>query len=174
MKRMERDYVYSLLCELAEQAGLDVRDYADQLYAERSLDGVGELPDTIVEELLEARRSKREEKDRLSAQEKLEDDIKSFRELFPDVNADGIPSEVWEDVGNGMTLTAAYAVYQRRKEILGQNAEMINQEVTKVAPIGLAEADGETYVTSGEVENMSPSEVKKNYKKILLSLKKWN
>ncbi|MBP3387398.1 MAG: hypothetical protein J6L23_02575 [Clostridia bacterium] len=174
MKRMERDYVYSLICELAEQAGLDVRDYADQLYAERGLDNANELPSEIIDELIEARRTKREQKDLINEQEKLDGDIKLFRELFPEVNADAIPIEVWENVGKGMSLTAAYAIYQRRMDVLGKRAEALNVELEKTTPIGLSESEGETFVSSGEVENMSPSEIKKNYKKILLSLKKWN
>lgn len=171
---MERDYVYSLICELAEQAGLDVRDFADQLYAERSLNYTDELPSEIVDELLESRRSKREEKSREKENEKLGEDIKCFRELFPDVSADAIPDEVWGSVGEGMTLSGAYAIYQRKMDILGKRAEVINAELERSTPIGLAENDSDSFVSSGEVENMSPSEIKKNYKKILLSLKKWN
>lgn len=171
---MERDYVYSLICELAQQAGLDVRDYADQLYAERSLDYADTLPSEIVDEILESRKNKREEKSKIIEQEKLDEDIKLFRELFPNVNADAIPNEVWENVGSGMTLTAAYAIFQRKMDILGEHAENINAELANKAPIGLPENDGDSFVSSGEVENMTPAEIKKNYKKILLSLKKWN
>lgn len=174
MKRMERDYVYSLICELAEQAGLDVRDFVDQLYAERSLNYGNDLPDEVVTELLESRKLRREEKDRQNEQEKFSHDIKSFRELFPDVSADSIPAEVWEEVGNGNSLTAAYAVYQRKNDILGARAESINKTLDKSTPVGITEGDGESFVSSGEVENMSPSEIKKNYKKILSSLRKWN
>lgn len=171
---MERDYVYSLICELAEQAGLDARDFVDQLYAERSLNYGDNLPDEVVTELLESRKQKREEKDRQSEQERFGEDIKSFRELFPDVSADSIPAEVWEEVGKGSSLTAAYAVYQRRNDILGAHAENVNNLLDKSTPVGVTEGDGESFISSGEVENMSPSEIKKNYKRILSSLKKWN
>ena len=171
---MERDYVYSLICELAEQAGLDARDYVDQLYAENGLNYSDSLPSEIVDELLELRKTRREEKSKTKENERLDEDIKEFRELFPEVNAQSIPDEVWEKVGNGMSLTAAYAIYQRRMDILGKRAEDINESLEKTTPIGLPEGDGDGYLSSGEVENMSPSEIKKNYKKILLSLKKWN
>ncbi len=171
---MERDYVYSLICELAEQSGLDVRDYADQLYAERALNYGESVPSELLDEIKESRKYMREEKSRAEEQKKVDGDIELFRELFPEVSADSIPSEVWDEVGKGASLTGAYAIFQRKNDILGIRAENFNKGLEKTAPINITEGDGESFITSGDVESMSPAEIKKNYKKILLSLKKWN
>lgn len=82
---------------------------------EASLDG---LPEEVAQELIAARESKkqlardRREKERESANSA---EIRSFREIFPDVSADDIPEEVWDDVANGATLSHAYALYAARQ-----------------------------------------------------------
>lgn len=109
------------------------------------------------------------------AAELMEEDIALFRSLFPDVKGEQIPQEVWDRVEAGESLAASYALFAVQKFREEEKISRINEENGKKAPPpvegGSAEGD---YFSPEAVKNMSRSEIRKHYDKILSSMEKWN
>lgn len=105
----------------------------------------------------------------------MEEDIELFRTLFPDVKGEQIPQEVWDRVETGESLSAAYALFAVKQYREEEKVSRINEENGKKAPPpiegGSTEGD---YFSPEAVKNMSRSEIRKNYDKILSSMEKWN
>lgn len=105
----------------------------------------------------------------------MEEDIELFRALFPDVKGEQIPQEVWDRVEAGESLSAAYALFAVKQYREEEKVSRINEENGKKAPPpiegGSTEGD---YFSPEAVKNMSRSEIRKNYDKILSSMEKWN
>lgn len=103
-----------------------------------------------------------------------------FRELaefavnFPRTSMGSITDEVWESVKGGVPLSAAYALYEKKKEA-DENAirelNRINAERSSGAISSTADGG---YYSPDEVRKMTAYEVKKNYNLIIESMKKWN
>lgn len=128
-----------------------------------------------AEELLEELRVLREElAEKKRAFEKMSRDIGEFETLFPEKNVNEIPDSVWESVKTGIPLAAAYALYERKNAIRIDAAKVTNlaNSARTTGPIGKDVT--ENYYTPDEVRAMSRAEVKRNYSKILESMKKWN
>ncbi len=126
------------------------------------------LPDQIAE-------TEEETAEAPDAAKLMEEDIELFRTLFPDVTAEDIPQEVWDRVEAGESLAAAYALFAVQKYREEERVSRINEENGKKAPPpiegGSTEGD---YFSPEAVKNMSRSEIRKNYDKILSSMEKWN
>jgi hypothetical protein len=126
------------------------------------------------EELLQA-----EEEESGSAKEmafsKMKEDISLFHSLWPDVDADEIPQEVWARVEKGESLSASFALYMLMQEKEAEHIQKINEENEKKAPPKIKSDGTESdYFSPEAVKNMSRSEIKKNYNKILSSMEQWN
>ena len=107
-----------------------------------------------------------------SRRAEMEEDISRFRTYFPDVAAKDIPEEVWAEVAQGVSLTHAYALYLAAAGYEDAKAQEINRVNSgRSAPVGGEAA--EEALTKEQVENMSPQAVKKNYNRILSSIKSW-
>jgi len=170
---IDKDYIFSLITEMAEQDGLTPRDFIENLYAEKTYSDYGELPDEAKTELSEARKQKTGNRYTCLEQDTINTDISEFARLFPDVSTDSIPKAVWDAVADGNTLTAAYAIYTIENGRTNDRASAVNElNNTKSAFIPI-EGNGEETLSEKQVENMKPAEIKKNYKKILKSLKNW-
>lgn len=105
--------------------------------------------------------------------ERLLSEIGEFSSLFPHVDLDLIPEQVWESVKKGTSLPASYALYEKR--ILAEEARIrsINESnASRSAGIAGINTANE-YFSPDEVRKMSPSEVHANYSKIKESMKKW-
>lgn len=95
-----------------------------------------------------------------------------FRALYPDTAEADIPDEVWDSVNEGIPLAAAYALWTRREELRRQSAEAINRK--NADGWGRAEnAPSAEHLSPAEVRAMSPAEVRKNYSRIVESMKHW-
>ena len=99
----------------------------------------------------------------------------AFHTLFPEVKAEEIPAEVWEQVENGASLTAAYAVHFVQALREKARIEALNAENEKAAPPPVRH-DGreESYFSPEAVRKMSRDEVRKHYQEILRSMDHWN
>lgn len=108
-----------------------------------------------------------------NTQNKLLQEVSSFKELFPDVELDDIPQSVWEQVKNGTPLNASYALYEKRLKAEEARIAKINASNALSSP-GIAGKDtANEYFSPEDVRKMSPSEVHANYAKIKQSMKKW-
>ena len=96
-----------------------------------------------------------------------------FAELFPDVSLSDLPDTVWEDVGRGIPVSAAYALFERREAHNRQVAKQVNEQ-NRVRSAGALENARCGFLSPAEVRAMSPADVRKNYQSILHSMRKWN
>ena len=96
----------------------------------------------------------------------------SFRSLYPDVSRADIPDAVFEEAQAGLPLEAAYALYERREALRKQAAERVNRQ-NAVGGWGRADGAGEDFLSPDEVREMTPAEVRRNYARIVESMKHW-
>ncbi|MBE6711926.1 MAG: hypothetical protein E7580_00235 [Ruminococcaceae bacterium] len=133
--------------------------------------------EALKEELLPAEEpvSEESEEETPSSEQLMEEDIDLFRSLFPEVKGEDIPQEVWDRVEQGESLAASYALFAVKKYREEERIGRINEENGKKAPppIEGGKAEGD-YFSPEAVKNMSRSEIRKNYDKILSSMEKWN
>ncbi len=135
----------------------------------------GEAPSSETEQLLAQISSlRRELEEKNAAHERMSREISEFSELFPERSITSLPDSVWESVKSGIPLAAAYALYERRAQLLAAQAEAVNEKnsTASTGPIGKDSDIG--FFTPDEVRAMSRQEVRQNYSKILDSMKKWN
>ncbi len=129
---------------------------------------------SVEEMLLELKALREELLEKRKAFEKMSRDIGEFEELFPEKKVNEIPDTVWESVKTGIPLAAAYALYERKNAIRRDAAENTNTANSARATGPIGRDVTENFYTPDEVRAMSRAEVKRNYSKILESMKKWN
>ncbi len=175
---MTQKQIYEAVCDLAYDENTSPEEYILGLMKKKNDEIIANsenLPDDVKATLIkaeEARREAREIKRRDRSEQSMKEDIKRFREYFPDVKPEDIPESVWNDAANGIPLSNAYALYIRIKDESDGKAREFNQYTDeRSVPVGNDES--EAPYTKEEVESMPPSAVKKNYKKILNSIKGW-
>lgn len=117
----------------------------------------------LREEIASARRSLIEE----------EAELEEFRDLWPDVSLSSLPDAVLRDMKNGVPLAAAYALNERRNERLAKVAAAANA-ANRARSSGSAEGECSGFLSPAEVRAMSPEQVRKQYRQILLSMPKWH
>ena len=130
----------------------------------------GEI-DALREELMLLRAELEEKKNEL---ERLGKEISEFSELFPNEPLTSLPDSVWERVKEGIPLAAAYALYNRKAELRAEQANITNRKNNQMSTGAIGRDTTDSFYTPDEVRAMSRSEIKKNYSKILDSMKKWN
>lgn len=97
------------------------------------------LPDDVISELIENRKFREQYKSKEQEQQekaKQEQDFQEFLEAYPDIKAEDIPKEVWEDHAKGKTLVDAYSRHENKKLKEQLSALKKNEENTKKAPVG--------------------------------------
>lgn len=95
--------------------------------------------------------------------------VEEFMKSFPQVKAESIPDEVWQDVADGIPLVYAYAYRISVKD----KAEKMNEaNHSRELPLSAERAEPISF-TKEEVEAMSPNGIKSNFKRILSSMRKW-
>ena len=145
--------------------------------SQEDLESEADTEDTnvSVEEMLAELRSLREELlEKKKAFEKMSRDIGEFEELYPERNVNEIPDAVWERVKSGSPLAAAYALYERKNALRASTAKSANEANSARTTGSIGREVTENFYTPDEVRAMSRSEVRRNYSKIIESMKKWN
>lgn len=178
MKKINNEQILDTIYDLADMNGIRIDEFIDRIEEEfgEQLPDLDGIPEEIAEELKSARASKKEmrKQSRIKKGEsEAEEDIKAFRELFPEVNSDDIPEEVWEDVANGNSLSHAYSLYLVKNDLLKKHAEGINERNSKKGATVASDGSTEPVFTKEQVEKMSGKDVKSNYKGILKAMKNW-
>ena len=134
------------------------------------------IPEDIANELYDARESKKQSRkdERIKKrEEQSQAEISRFRELFPDVNPEEIPDSVWEEVGNGVSLCHAYALYAVTNASLSRYADNVNKRNSERGAAADSQGSTEPVFTKEQVEKMSGKDIKSNYKSILKARKNW-
>ncbi len=176
---MTKEQIYEAVCDMAEDAGISPDELIGLLLAENEAmfeKGFGELNGEALNYVKGARAEKasmRENKRKAEKETVLANEVKRFRELFPDVDAGSIPESVWADMEKGIPLSYAYAFYALTGESNEAYAQSVNERNSHSAPPAVTESADEGEISMDEVEGMSASAVKKNYPRILRSISKW-
>ena len=138
------------------------------------------LPEDVVEELVEWKKSREQSKAEQEAklqQEKQQKDMMDFIKEFPDVQSEDIPVEVWQANANGVPLSYAYAKHaleQMRKaeEIAKANAENAKSSTGSVTTDGTTDTEFISRETF-EAKKGDRGWIVKNLSKINQSRTKW-
>ena len=108
-------------------------------------------------------------------EERMAEEIRTLRSLFPNLTPDDIPEEVWAHVAEGESLAASYALYFLKDLKEKERIEQKNREnEQKALPRIKSDAPSEEYYSPETVKKMSPAEVRRNYAAILKSMDSWN
>lgn len=176
---MTKEQIYNAICDLAEDASVSPDELVNALIAENEANfekSLGELNGAASELVKSAREQKattRENNRKAEAENALSEEIKRFRELFPNVAASDIPDCVWEDMEKGIPLPYAYSLYTLTGESNNAYAATVNERNSRAAVPPITEGADEGELSMDEVENMSAAAVKKNFPRILRSISKW-
>ncbi|MBP5156138.1 MAG: hypothetical protein J6252_06125 [Clostridia bacterium] len=177
MKKINNEQILDMIYDLADAAGMRIGEFMEKLGEEYGVKALpDDLPEEIAAELAEARELKKRERDSARKAESdaaAAEEIKRFRELFPNVGADSIPEEVWEDVAAGADLPHAYAFYIIKGEGEKTYADAVNRRNSEKGAAARGDGTAEPVYTKDEVEKMSGGEVRKNYKNIVRAMKNW-
>lgn len=140
-------------------------------------DPAGTPPTSAEEQLRELRSELSALRAEIAARDarlsKMSAEYAEFRTLYPSVPFESIDDSVMEDVKNGIPLSAAYALAERKRQIAAEQAARINAENSQRTS-GALRATNEDYFSPGEVRSMTREEVRANYSKILKSMQKWH
>ena len=108
-----------------------------------------------------------------AAFDRMSRECAEFTQLYPHQSISSIPKEVWESVGDGVPLAAAYALHCVKKERREQLAQQVNR-LNREASGGDVNGGGNQFLSPGEVRQMSAAQVRENYSKIIDSMKLWS
>ena len=103
----------------------------------------------------------------------MQTECAEFAELYPKVPLCDLPDTVWADVGRGIPVSAAYALYERRAAYTEKIAAQTNEQ-NRARSAGALAGGRNGFLSPAEVRAMSPAEVRKNYQTIMQSMQKWN
>ena len=101
-------------------------------------------------------------------------EVGEFSELFPTVPLSSLPDSVWQSVRAGVPLAASYALYEKKTARLIADAERVNAKNSSSSTGPVGREPSSDFFSPDEVRAMSRDEVRKNYAKIMASMKKWN
>ena len=178
MKTINNEAVLDRIYDLADANGMRIDRFLELVEEEFGTQQINTdgLPEEVITELENARLTAREHKRQLRTQrdnEEMAKDIARFREIFPDVAAEAIPDSVWEEVASGIPLAHAYALYEASDKRLNARAEGINARNGNISAMSVHSGATEPSFTKEQVEKMSGSDVRNNYKSILKAMKSW-
>lgn len=172
------EQVLDAVYDLADICGMRIDEFVTHLqeeYGDPEFDTEG-LPEEVVEELQNAkalRKESRAAKRKKDKETALQSEIEAFHVQFPEVKADDIPADVWDDVSSGTDLLHAYALWYLTDRHKDDHAEEVNKETAFRSASVKNGGSTEPSFSREEVEKMSPKEVSKNFKNILHSMKNW-
>lgn len=133
-KSIENDERITFLNELAEQQGVDSKQFIETIKKEREQQKLNELveqniPEEYAKEMLENRKFREEytqQQEYQKTQQVQEQQVNQFLEYFQEVNGrsynpetDGLTQETQDKINNGMPIMYAY-MEQRSKELTEQ------------------------------------------------------
>lgn len=144
----------------------------------------GEIPTEPVEEsaeeLTSEAPSESEPTREVSRFEELTDiessaaEYAEFCRLFPGVSLSSLPDEVAASVNAGVPLSAAYALYDRRRAVSAAAAETVNSKNRELSFAVKRNDTQDGYFSPDEVREMSAADVRANYGRIIESMSHWH
>ena len=160
-------------------------DTIEQNYNKSQIDGLVDkgFSEEDAKEFMELKKANEELakfKEEQSKKEQKNKNELEFLEYFKQVNgrpftdSDKIPNEVLIEESKGTPLKWAYADYIAKQSVLNQKIDKVNEDNEKTSSMSMKSTPPDDLsFTREQVESMTTEEVKKNYSKILQSMKKW-
>lgn len=108
-----------------------------------------------------------------SLNQRISEELGEFHLLFPETEIQALPESVWEQVKNGIPLSAAYALYEKKRVAAEMRATRVNLQNAAMSSGSAGKNTSSEYFSPDEVRSMSQEEVRRHYTKILESMKKW-
>ena len=128
----------------------------------------------LKSEIDSLRQELRARDEREQANSRMLNELTEFSEYFPDVDIHNIPNEVWEQVKNGTSISAAFALNLRKMELEKKKVSDFNDKNRRMSAGSLLGGEGEKYYSPAEVKRMTPAQVKSHYDDIIESMRHWN
>ena len=190
VQALENDPRLGLINKLAEQSGMTSDEFISAVEEQQRLSDLNDLvsnniPEEFAQEILENRKFRavyQAEQTEKQKQEQLQQTVKEFLTIYPDVKTNEIPQNVWDEVNQGKNLIDAYAKHENNtlktrlaelQQKLNINQSNINNEQSSTGSVtGHGEVENVHY-TREQVSKMSTQEVMKNYNAIMKSRKTW-
>ncbi len=100
-------------------------------------------------------------------------ECEEFQSLYPETPLTALDDSIWEEVRRGVPIAAAFALAERKRtrtEAIALESNQANQMRSSGSITGI-END---YFSPAEVRAMSRHEVRRNYQKIVRSMKAWH
>ena len=176
---MTKEQIYNAICDIAEDVGASPEELVMALEEQNNAifeQSMGEIPAEAANYIKNAKSEKnaaRSERRKAEKENQLAEEIRQFRNLFPDVAAEDIPESVWVDMERGIPLPYAYALVVLSDSKQNDYAKDINDRNTNGAPPPVGESTEDGEISMEEVEAMSPKAIKNNFGRILRSIGKW-
>ena len=158
------DIIEEALCDDASDVEIDECSDKEEL-DELSL---------LKSEIDSLRQELRARDEREQANSRMLNELTEFSEYFPDVDIHNIPNEVWEQVKNGTSISAAFALNLRKMELEKKKVSDFNDKNRRMSAGSLLGGEGEKYYSPAEVKRMTPAQVKSHYDDIIESMRHWN
>lgn len=126
-------------------------------------------PKMSAEQELEMLRKENEQK------EKVSKELDRLWAMFPDVTLEDAPDELWELIENGESLLGAYCILLAKENLESRKADAKNRENSMKTPPAVNNgSEKKEYFTREQVAKMNRDQVRKNYDRIVDSMKHWN
>ena len=159
------------LNDIIEEALCDAPDVEiDECSDKEELDELS----LLKSEIDSLRQELRARDEREQANSRMLNELTEFSEYFPDVDIHNIPNEVWEQVKNGTSISAAFALNLRKIELEKKKVSDFNDKNRRMSAGSLLGGEGEKYYSPAEVKRMTPAQVKSHYDDIIESMRHWN
>ncbi len=128
--------------------------------------------DELRSELMQLRQELNERNAQLAQMTRAERDFAEFNRLYPNVALSSLPESVWQEVADGSSLAAAYALAERREAMRKEHASLCNAQNRSRSAGAVKNAESLEF-SPAEVRAMSSQEVRANLSKIMRSMQKW-
>ena len=148
----------------------EVEENSGDAFETEALDEVSLLKNEL--EALRLELKSRDEREEMNS--RMLKELNEFQEYFPEVDIRGIPDEIWEEVKNGASLSASFALNLRKIEIERKKVNDFNEKNRRMSAGSLIQGDGEKFYSPSEVKRMTPAQVKAHYDDIVASMRHWN
>lgn len=148
----------------------EVEEDSGNAFETEALDEVSLLKNEL--EALRLELKSRDEREEMNS--RMLKELNEFQEYFPEVEIHNVPYEVWEEVKNGASLSASFALNLRKIEIERKKVNDFNEKNRRMSAGSLIQGDGEKFYSPSEVKRMTPAQVKAHYDDIVASMRHWN
>ena len=155
--------IQPLECDVPEYVSMQASDENDPCICDGCInEGSAKDPSESEDELSRLREENQKLLGELDKAKKISEQLSEFSQIFPDKDVREIPNEVWDDVKRGNSISAAFALFERKRINTENRAKEIN-DLNAYRSSGRVGSTASEYFSPEQVRAMSQSEVRANY-----------